>query len=226
MRAQEPSAPPLKSPAKGPPVFDAAFRKALWELFAWRRDVRRFRRDPVPEDVLKKALAVFPLAPSVGLSQPWRLVLARSGEARAAALASFHAENARALAGYEGERRRLYATLKLSGMEEAPVQLAVFCDEATLKGAGLGAKTMPETKAYSVVAAITLFWLALRVEGLGMGWVSILEPSAIARALKVPPSWRLVAWLCIGYPETVDAQPELALLGWEERAETVPLLER
>lgn len=170
------------------------------DLLRWRRDVRRFRTDPVDEAVLSRCLDTFSLAPpSVGLSEPWRLIRVDSATARKAALENFRAENTRALDGYDGEKARIYSTLKLSGMQEAPVQLAVFCDEETAKGgAGLGAATMPETRRYSVVGAITQFWLAARAEGLGVGWVSILDPpDRLTRDLDVPTGWQLVAYLCV-----------------------------
>ena len=186
----------------------------------WRRDVRRFRTDPVPEDVLNRGLAAFASAPSVGLSEPWRVVTISSAAARAAALANFRAANAEALAAYQSDapsRAALYAGLKLSGMQDAPVQLAIFADEVTPKGAGLGARTMPEMRAYSVVSAVTLLWLALRAEGVGLGWVSILDPDRLRRDLDLPDSWRLIGYFCIGYPESETDMPELETLGWEPR---------
>lgn len=211
------------------PRFGTAFREELARLMAWRRDVRHFRPDPVPGDVLERALAAFATAPSVGLSEPWRVVAVDSAVARAAALANFEAANAAALAEYraggEPSRAAIYAGLKLSGMRDAPVQLAVFCDEATPKGAGLGARSMPEMRAYSVVSAVTLMWLALRAEGVGLGWVSILDPERLSRDLSVPASWRLIGYFCIGYPEGESATPELEQLGWEPRL-GLPDLER
>ncbi len=164
-------------------AFSPAFRDELADLMRWRRDVRRFRPDPVPEAALSRCLEAMRLAPSVGLSEPWRVLRLRSAEARAAALANFEAANARALAGYEGEKAALYAGLKLSGMRDAPEQLAVFCDESTAKGAGLGAATMPEMRAYSVVAAITLMWLTARAEGLGYRPPQDIRPD-LARAIR------------------------------------------
>jgi len=198
--------------------YSGAFRAELADLMRWRRDVRRFRSDPVAADVLARCLAAFGLAPSVGLSEPWRVIAVESAAARAAALANFKAANGQALAGYVGEKARLYSQLKLSGMREAPLQLAVFCDDGTAKGAGLGAATMPETRAYSVVGAITLFWLAARAEGLGVGWVSILDAAVLARDLDVPADWRLIGYLCVGWPETLAEVPELEQIGWERRA--------
>ena len=201
--------------------FDPKFRADLLDLMRWRRDVRRFRTDPVEAAVLDRCLSTFNLAPSVGLSEPWRILNIQSPAARRTALANFSAANARALAGYEGDKAHIYANLKLSGMREAPVQLAVFCDNGTAKGSGLGAGSMPEMLAYSAVGAITLFWLALRAEGLGLGWVSILDPKALAVDLNVPAQWSLIGYLCIGWPETSGTVPELQQAGWECRADTL-----
>lgn len=197
--------------------FSPDFRQELSDLMRWRRDVRRFRTDPVDEPVLDACLDGFRLAPSVGLSEPWRVIRVHSPEARAAALRNYEAANGDALAGYDGEKAALYSRLKLSGMQEAPVQLAVFCAEETPKGAGLGAQTMPEMRRYSVVSAITQFWLIARGHGVGVGWVSILDPVALARDLGVPEDWALVGYLCVGWPEEDHDTPELERAGWDSR---------
>lgn len=198
-------------------IFSHEFRTELNALMKWRRDVRHFRTDPIDAAVLQTCLAAFELAPSVGLSEPWRLVNVASAPARTAALENFQSENAKALKGYHGEKAALYADLKLSGMRDAPVQLAVFCDDATAKGSGLGARTMPEMRRYSVVSAIMNFWLATRAEGLGVGWVSILDPVRLKRDLDVPETWSLIAYLCVGLPVQDALIPELETVGWEER---------
>lgn len=203
--------------APRPNRFGETFRKDLLDLMRWRRDVRHFRTDPVDDDVLQRCLRAVHFAPSVGLSEPWRVVRVESAEARAAALHNFEVTNADALLGYRGERAALYPRLKLSGMDRAPVQLALFCDEETEKGAGLGAATMPEMRRYSVVCAIAMFWLAARAEGLGVGWVSVIDPEQLARDLDVPESWTLVGYLCIGWPELERDLPELEEIGWEAR---------
>lgn len=202
--------------------FSAEFRAELDALMRWRRDVRHFRPDPVPPELLAECLAAFRHAPSVGLSEPWRLVSVESDGARQAALDNFRAANAEALKGYAGEKAALYAGLKLSGMQEAPVQIAVFCDEETPKGAGLGAATMPEMRRYSVALAVMGFWLALRARGLGLGWVSILDPDRLRADLDLPAGWRLVAYLCLGWPRDDSMTPELETVGWESRAEGIP----
>jgi 5,6-dimethylbenzimidazole synthase len=203
--------------------FSPAFRSELLDLMRWRRDVRRFRADPVDETLLEECLEAFLLAPSVGLSEPWRVVQLESGQARATALANYQQANAEALEGYDGDQAALYSQLKLSGMREAPVQLAVFCDDSTEKGAKLGAASMPEMRRYSVVAAVTQFWLMARSHGLGVGWVSILDPEALARDLEIPDGWALVAYLCVGWPVDSQETPELERAGWEERRGALPM---
>lgn len=199
------------------PEFDAGFRHRLEELYRWRRDVRRFRRDPLEPALLERLLVLAALAPSVGNSQPWRFVKVDDPARRAAVRANFEAANRAALAAYEGERAALYARLKLAGLDAAPVHLAVFGDEATPHGCGLGRATMPETLAYSVVGAVHGLWLAARAHGVGIGWVSILDPDEVRRRLDVPASWRLIAYLCVGYPQEEHLDPELERHGWQRR---------
>jgi 5,6-dimethylbenzimidazole synthase len=197
------------------PDFDATFRAQLEQLFRWRRDVRRFRTDPIDPALIERLVELAALAPSVGYSRPWRFVRVDDPGRRAAVRNAFERSNAEALAGYSGERAQLYAGLKLSGLDDAPVHLAVFNDDATERGHGLGRRTMPETLCYSTVTAVYTFWLAARAHGIGAGWVSILDPAAVKTALDVPESWKLVAYLCVGHPVEEHADPELERLGWE-----------
>ena len=159
------------------------------------------------------------LAPSVGNSQPWRFVIVNEDRRRAQILETFRRSNEEALAAYSGEHALLYSRLKLSGLVEAPCHLAVFVDEAASAGHGLGRRTMPETLRYSAVAAIQVLWLAARAHGLGVGWVSILDPEEVVNALDVPSTWSLVAYLCVGYPEEEHLDPELERHGWQGRAD-------
>ena len=198
-------------------AFDEAFRLKLHELFVWRRDVRRFRRDPLPHGAIERLIETVCLSPSVGLSQPWRLVIVEDPSRRRAVIEDFKACNAEALRSYSGERASQYATLKLAGLEEAPGHLAVFADRESHTGHGLGRMTMPETIEYSVVAAICSMWLAARAEGVGVGWVSILEPTLVQRVLEIPKHVTLVAYLCLGYVEAFAAEPDLERAGWERR---------
>lgn len=197
--------------------FDDEFCAHFETLLVWRRDVRCFRPDPVPAGLLEHLLDLVQLAPSVGNSQPWRFVQVESTGARASVRASFERCNREALSGFTGERARTYAGLKLAGLDRAPVQLAVFCDGSTQQGHGLGRLTMPETLTWSVVGAVHILWLAARSRGLGLGWVSILDPIEVTQALDVPSSWRLIAYLCLGWPEEAHDTPELARLSWQDR---------
>ena len=199
------------------PIFPKAFQARLLDLFIWRRDVRRFRPEPVPAILLDELLEIACLAPSVGLSQPWRFVTVECPIRRAAVRASFEACNAQALAGQDADRAVQYARLKLAGLDEAPCHLAVFAQPNPDQGHGLGRGTMPETAAYSAVMATHTLWLAARAAGLGLGWVSILDPVAVAVALDVPSGWMFIGYLCLGYPQAEDDTPELERAGWERR---------
>jgi 5,6-dimethylbenzimidazole synthase len=199
------------------PEFDDDFRAQLGALLSWRRDVRRFSAEPLPEGMLEALIGLASLAPSVGLSEPWRFVTVDDPQRRAAIRRNFAACNAAALAGQSDERSALYARLKLAGLDAAPVQLAVFADRAISQGHGLGRLTMPEMIEYSAVAAIHTLWLAARARGIGLGWVSILDPEQVKAALDVPSAWRLVGYLCLGYPEGEDDIPALQRAGWEQR---------
>jgi 5,6-dimethylbenzimidazole synthase len=198
-------------------AFDDAFRARLRDLLVWRRDVRRFRRDPLPSGTLEALIELACLAPSVGLSQPWRFVIVDDEAARAAIRRNFATSNADALDAQSRERAGRYARLKLAGLEEAPCHLAVFADRSTAQGHGLGRHTMPEMIEYSAVTAVYTIWLAARAQGIGMGWVSILDPKAVAALLHVPAEWKFIGYFCLGFPQLDDTVPELEQIGWEER---------
>lgn len=201
-----------------PPSFDNRFRDDLDRLLLWRRDVRRFRRDPLGPGLVELLLDRAALAPSVGNSQPARFVRVVSPHLRAAIADHVDAENTKAADEHEASGRgEAYRRFKLHGLREAPEQIAVFCEEAPPEGAGLGRRTMPETLRYSAVLAIHTLWLAARARGIGMGWVSILMPDAVADLLGVPASWRMIGYLCLGYPEMEHDVPELARAGWQQR---------
>ena len=210
-------------PKADAPCFDEAFRAELAALFRWRRDVRHFRRDPLPDGLLERLLEQANLAPSVGLSQPWRFVTVEDTARRVAIRADFDRCNALALTGQAEERAGLDARLKLAGLEEAPCHLALFAERDPAQGHGLGRETMPETVAYSAVMALHTLWLAARAEGVGLGWVSILDPAKVRRVLDVPEGWLFIGYLCLGWPEAEEASPELERLGWENRR---PVAER
>jgi 5,6-dimethylbenzimidazole synthase len=203
--------------AEQPPEFETKFREKLLELLKWRRDVRRFRRDALPPGTIERLISIASLAPSVGLSEPWRFVVVKDAARRAAICQCFENCNAQALAMQSPDRASLYARLKLAGLDDAPGQIAVFSDRATAQGNGLGRLTMPEALDYSVAIAVHTLWLAARAEGLGMGWVSILDPARMPEILDVPAAWRFIGHLCVGYPAQADDMPALERAGWEQR---------
>ena len=221
-------APDLESaiPEMTPPRFDGGFRDHLATLIRWRRDVRRFRPDPVAPALLDELLGLATLAPSVGLSQPWRFVSVEDPARRLAIRRNFEVCNAAALGSYGDDRAGLYARLKLAGLDEAPCHLAVFAEPDPGQGHGLGRRTMPETVAYSAVMAAHTLWLAARAAGIGVGWVSILDPAAVTAALDVPETWQFIGYFCLGYPQAEDDRPELERCGWETRRDAVALVRR
>jgi 5,6-dimethylbenzimidazole synthase len=197
--------------------FGEAFRAQLLSLFVWRRDVRRFSRNSLPENVIERLAGIACLAPSVGLSEPWRFVEVKSTSRRESIRKCFERCNATALESQSNEKATLYARLKLAGLDDAPCQFAVFADRATTQGHGLGRLTMPETVDFSAVMAIHTFWLAARAEGIGLGWVSILDPETVISILDVPPTWKFIGYFCLGYPIEDDDVPALERQGWETR---------
>lgn len=210
--------------ATGEGRFGDEARALLLDLLIWRRDVRRFRRDALAAGTMERLVRIACLAPSVGLSQPWRFVLVDDACRRNAIRASFERCNAAALQRLQDDRASLYARLKLAGLDDAPCQFAVFADHAAGQGHGLGRMTMPLTVDYSAVMAVHTLWLAARAEGIGLGWVSILEPEIVVAALDVPPAWAFVGYFCLGYPVEDDNAPALERAGWEHRCDPSSVL--
>lgn len=198
-------------------TFSDPFRQELDRLIRARRDIRRFRREPVPEALILRLLDQANQAPSVGLSQPWRFLRVKSPRLRTAVATAFEVANQAAASGYEGTQAEIYRRLKLEGLDHAPEHLLVCCETAPSQGHGLGRQTMPQTLRDSAVCAIQILWLAARAEGLGVGWVSILDPDSLREVFELPPTWEWVAYLCIGWPEVFLETPELEAVGWEQR---------
>lgn len=198
-----------------------AHRDALQDILLWRRDVRHFLPDPVSQDVLDRLRKSMDFAPSVGNARPWRVLHVKSPDRRAAVIRNFEAANAKAATLYKDDQRAAYNALKLAGLRQAPVHLAIFTEGNPEAGHGLGRQTMPEMLNYSTVAAIHTLWLAARAENLGVGWVSILNPQDVARTLDVPENWHLTGYLCLGKAALDDDTPLLHRNAWQTNAETV-----
>ncbi len=221
-----PDKPLNENQAEIAPEFDDEFCAKLDDLFVWRRDVRHFRSQPVSQQLIDELLDAASLAPSVGNSQPWRFVSVEDKRRRAKIREIFTACNREALDDYHGEKAKLYASLKLDGLKQAPVHLAVFVDTSTQSGSGLGRKTMPETLHYSTVLAVHTLWLAARARGIGVGWVSIIDPEEVRDVLNVSKDWELIGYLCVGYPKSDHSIPELIRQGWQDRDTEARILHR
>ena len=192
----------------------------VYEAIYRRRDIRHFRPDPVPDEALLRILDAAHHAGSVGFMQPWNFIVIRSVDVRRGVHEIFERENASAAENYSGERRQLYDSLKLQGILDAPINIAVTCDRTRKGPHVLGRNTWRDTDLYSTCCAVQNLWLSARAEGLGVGWVSILDESEVARVLGLPDGVRLVAYLCVGYPVEFRERPTLEEVGWEGR---VPL---
>jgi 5,6-dimethylbenzimidazole synthase len=202
-------------------TFGPEYEAALRDILRWRRDERHFKRDAVDPAVLARVEAAVDLAPSVGNSRPWRMVRVNDAARRARIADVFEAENRRAAGRYDDERQQAYLALKLAGLRDAPVHVAVFTECDPHEGGGLGRQTMPETLSYSTVVAIHSYWLAATACNLGVGWVSILDPVAVSACLDVPPRWEFTAYLCVGYAVEAHDTPELHRVGWQANTATV-----
>jgi 5,6-dimethylbenzimidazole synthase len=201
--------------------FTADHYLKLIETLRWRRDIRHFRSEPIEPDAMAAIEAAVDLAPSVGNSRPWRIIRVNSSAHRQAVISCFEKANDEAAQIYEDEARRAYDALKLAGLREAPVHLAVFTDLAPVEGRGLGRQTMPETLLYSTVTAIHTLWLVARTLNVGVGWVSILDPEKVGELLDVPRNWKLTGYLCLGYPQENQDLPELHRRRWQSNTQTV-----
>jgi 5,6-dimethylbenzimidazole synthase len=200
-------------------VFSEEERRGVYRAIYERRDVRsQFLPDAVPDEVLGRILDAAHHAPSVGFMQPWDFLVIRDASVREAVYRNFDCANRRAAEAYHGEQRKLYDSLKLAGIVDAPVNVCVTCDHERRKGSGLGRQTDPAVDTYSTVCAVQNLWLAARAESLGVGWVSILDPEQLKMTLGIPQRVTVVAYLCVGYVSEFRPQPDLEEKGWETRS--------
>jgi len=198
--------------------FTAAERAALYRAIALRRDVRAgFTTEPIDDAMLARVLGAAHQAPSVGLSQPWRFIVVRDPATRHAMHEAFARANATAAGNYEPATAQHYRTLRLAGLQHAPVNICVTCDDEPARGNGLGRRTMPEMARYSTVCAIQNLWLAARVEGLGVGWVSIVDPAEVRASLGIPERVAIVGYFCVGHVASFATVPDLERDAWERR---------
>ncbi|QDU60583.1 5,6-dimethylbenzimidazole synthase [Planctomycetes bacterium Pan216] len=198
--------------------FDETDREAIYRVMRQRRDVRRFRSNPIAREVLGRILEAAHYAPSVGYMQPWNFIIVTSREIREQIKEQYLRVNAEQADKLDDEERKtLYENLKLEGILESPLNIAVTCDHRRDAPFVLGRGPMPQTDLYSTCLAIQNLWLAARAEGVGVGWVSILDQEATQDLLHLPDGVELVAYLCVGYPVEFLARPMLEQVGWKDR---------
>ncbi|WP_435197347.1 5,6-dimethylbenzimidazole synthase [Natronomonas sp. EA1] len=199
-------------------AFGSGERKAVYSAIYARRDIRRFRDEPVPEAVLERVLDAAHHAPSVGFSQPWDFVVIEDDGTKAAVAGIAERAIAAAHEGYREPRKAAFGALKLEGITDAPVNICVTCDPTRDAPHVLGRNTMQEMDVYSTCLAVQNLWLAARAEGVGVGWVSFLYPHELRNVLEIPHHIRPVAYLCVGYPEDgFPDEPVLQQEGWRDR---------
>lgn len=198
-------------------AFPNAWKRGLYEAIARRRDIRSFRPDPIPNEVLARILSAAHQAGSVGFMQPWNFIVIEDQQHRARVRAHVEQERLRAAESFDQERRDRYLSLKLEGILEAPLNLCVTCDRERFGPAVIGRNTIRDTDIYSTCAAIQNLWLAARVEGIGVGWVSIFSPDELRRLLAIPEHVVPVGYLCLGYVEHFPERPMLETTGWLPR---------
>ncbi len=195
----------------------AEVKEALHEVIAARRDVRRYRPDPVPDDALERVLTAAHRAPSVGHSQPWRFVVVRDAAIRDRAALLADRERLRQAAQLDPDAARRLLDLQLEGIREAPLGIVVCCDRRAPAAGVLGRATFPDTDVWSCACAIQNLWLAARAEGLGLGWVTLFRPEDLAGLVGLPEGVVTLGWLCLGWPDERPPEPGLARAGWSRR---------
>ncbi len=198
--------------------FSKAERDAVYRAIFTRRDVRsQFLPKPIPSDVLHRILLAAHHAPSVGFMQPWNFILIDNKDTREQVKAAFIKANAEAAQLFTDDRAKLYSTLKLEGISDAPLNMCITCDRERGGPVVLGRTHNRDTDVYSTVCAVQNLWLAARAEGVGVGWVSIFHAADIRQILSLPDHVVPVAYLCMGYVDELYQQPELAAKGWRQR---------
>ncbi|MFY9142908.1 5,6-dimethylbenzimidazole synthase [Sulfuricurvum sp.] len=196
-------------------AFDLHAQTLLQTILSARRDVRgnRFQGTPIEDEVLRKILEAAISAPSVGFSQPWKFVIVKDTSKREAIYEEFVRENAKAAKLFSEDS--LYSTLKLEGIKESALNIAVLYQKPTKTV--LGQTTQKKMGEYSVVCAIQNLWLMARAYNIGVGWVSILRPKRVKKILEISDDYKLIGYLTLGYVDKFLDEPELLKLGWENK---------
>jgi 5,6-dimethylbenzimidazole synthase len=204
--------------------FTKTDKDGLYKTIFNRRDVRgQFKSDPIPKDVLARILQAAHHAPSVGFMQPWNFLVIESDNIKSEIHSAFMKANDEAAKLFDDEKQQQYRALKLEGIRESPINICITCDREKAGPVVLGRTHMSDMDIYSSVCAVQNLWLAARAEGVGVGWVSIMEESAFHDILGIPEQVVPVAYLCLGYVSHFNKEPELEMTKWRKR---LPLTEQ
>lgn len=198
-------------------AFPDPVRENFYALVGARRDIRRYRPDPVEPEILDRVLSAAHMAPSVGHSQPWRFIVASEPGTRDRAARMADEQRLRQARQMEPDAARRLLDLQLEGIREAPLGVVVACDRRAPAGGVLGRATFPDTDLWSCACAIENLWLAARVEGLGVGWVTLFDQQELANLVGVPDGVVTLGWLCVGWPDERPPAPGLERAGWSRR---------
>ena len=193
-------------------AFSPEERAAVYRAIAERRDMRHFAGGEVAPELLARLLQAAHQAPSVGLMQPWRFIRITRPELRESIHSLVEAERVRTAEAL-GERSDAFMRLKVEGIRDcAELLVAALMDgrEAHV----FGRRTLPQMDLASLACALQNLWLAARAEGLGMGWVSLFDPVALAELLGMPAGSQPVAVLCLGPVSEFYDKPMLVQEGW------------
>lgn len=202
--------------------FEDAEIDAVYKAIAKRRDMRHFLPDPIDVGILGRLLGAAHMAPSVGYMQPWRFVRITDRQIRQQLYHLVDEERERTAEAL-GERSSEFLRLKVEGILEAGEVLVAALMDGRERFV-FGRRTLPEMDLASVACAIQNMWLAARAEGLGLGWVSIFDPLALGRLLKMPQGSRPVAILCLGHVESFYERPMLEQENWDQRRSLAELV--
>ena len=197
--------------------FPPALKRGVYEAIVRRRDIRDFVSDPVSDEVLARILMAAHHAGSVGFMQPWNFIVIRDLSIRKKVYAHVDSERLKAAETFSGARREKYLSFKLEGILDAPLNLCVTCDPTRNGPSVIGRNTIKETDLYSTCCAVQNLWLAARAEGIGVGWVSILEPEYMRALLGIPDHVIPVAYLCVGHVARFGDRPLLEMVDWLPR---------
>jgi 5,6-dimethylbenzimidazole synthase len=200
-------------------------KRGVYKAIETRRDVRdQFLPDTLNEALIRRLLNAAHLAPSVGFMQPWDFILIQEAAQRARIWNCFNEANNEAIAMFKGERQNLYRSLKLEGIRKAPLNICITCDRTRGGATVLGRTHNPQMDLYSSVCAVQNLWLAARAEGVGVGWVSIFKEQDLRALLQIPSHIEIIAYLCLGYVDTLYPEPELQAKGWRKRLQIDTLI--